>query len=38
MVTSLRDSVPLSLAYPALTCGANECRRYRDSELFYFHG
>jgi len=25
-----RDSNPPSLAYPALACGANECRRWRD--------
>jgi hypothetical protein len=29
-VPSLRDSVPLFTAYPALTCGANEWRRWRD--------
>src|SRR5580693_3901118 len=28
LVPSLRDSLPLAYSYPALTCGANEWRRF----------
>ena len=33
-VPSPAGLVLLSLAYPALACGANECRRWRDSAVF----